>query len=128
MKLKHASLFSGIGGPEVAAAMLGWDNVFHCEITTPSSRDWKGKTNPGIVKAGSGCKYGETLPDTVGRVCTPTQDGQTFRLSPLFTEEMMGFPFLWTTLPFLKQNGASSPSRLTETPSSPKSCIESSKQ
>ena len=31
-KLRHASLFSGIGGPEVAAAMLGWENVFHCEI------------------------------------------------------------------------------------------------
>lgn len=30
--MKHASLFSGIGGPEVAAAMLGWENVFHCEI------------------------------------------------------------------------------------------------
>lgn len=30
--MTHASLFSGIGGPEVAAAMLGWDNVFHCEI------------------------------------------------------------------------------------------------
>lgn len=30
--LRHASLFSGIGGPEVAAAMLGWENVFHCEI------------------------------------------------------------------------------------------------
>ena len=28
----HASLFSGIGGPEVAAAMLGWTNAFHCEI------------------------------------------------------------------------------------------------
>ena len=28
----HASLFSGIGGPEVAAAMLGWNNIFHCEI------------------------------------------------------------------------------------------------
>ena len=28
----HASLFSGIGGPEVAAAMLGWENAFHCEI------------------------------------------------------------------------------------------------
>lgn len=28
----HASLFSGIGGPEVAAAMMGWDNAFHCEI------------------------------------------------------------------------------------------------
>lgn len=30
--MRHASLFSGIGGPEVAAAMLGWENVFHCEI------------------------------------------------------------------------------------------------
>ena len=30
--MTHASLFSGIGGPEVAAAMLGWENVFHCEI------------------------------------------------------------------------------------------------
>lgn len=30
--MTHASLFSGIGGPEVAAAMLGWKNVFHCEI------------------------------------------------------------------------------------------------
>ncbi|WP_303841544.1 DNA cytosine methyltransferase [Selenomonas ruminantium] len=28
----HASLFSGIGGPEVAAAMMGWENAFHCEI------------------------------------------------------------------------------------------------
>ena len=28
----HASLFSGIGGPEIAAAMLGWQNAFHCEI------------------------------------------------------------------------------------------------
>ena len=30
--MRHASLFSGIGGPEIAAAMLGWENVFHCEI------------------------------------------------------------------------------------------------
>ena len=30
--MTHASLFSGIGGPEVAAAMMGWENVFHCEI------------------------------------------------------------------------------------------------
>ena len=28
----HASLFSGIGGPEIAAAMLGWQSAFHCEI------------------------------------------------------------------------------------------------
>ena len=30
--MTHASLFSGIGGPEVAAAMLGWTNAFHCDI------------------------------------------------------------------------------------------------
>lgn len=30
--MTHASVFSGIGGPEIAAAMLGWDNLFHCEI------------------------------------------------------------------------------------------------
>lgn len=28
----HASLFSGIGGAEIAASWMGWDNVFHCEI------------------------------------------------------------------------------------------------
>lgn len=31
-RLRHASVFSGIGGPEIAATMLGWENVFHCEI------------------------------------------------------------------------------------------------
>lgn len=30
--MNHASLFSGIGGPEIAAEMIGWQNVFHCEI------------------------------------------------------------------------------------------------
>ena len=28
----HASLFSGIGGAEIAASWMGWTNVFHCEI------------------------------------------------------------------------------------------------
>ena len=28
----HASLFSGIGGAEIAASWMGWSNVFHCEI------------------------------------------------------------------------------------------------
>ncbi len=32
MVLNHASLFSGIGGPEIAASMLHWNNLFHCEI------------------------------------------------------------------------------------------------
>ena len=59
---------------------------------------------------------------------TPTNDGPAFRLSPLFTEEMMGFPFLWTTLPFLRQGGGLNPLKPTATQSSRKSCTESSKQ
>ena len=30
--MTHASVFSGIGGPEVAATLLGWQNLFQCEI------------------------------------------------------------------------------------------------
>ena len=30
--MTHASLFSGIGGGEIAATMMGWENAFHCEI------------------------------------------------------------------------------------------------
>lgn len=30
--MKHGSLFSGIGGFDLAASWMGWDNVFHCEI------------------------------------------------------------------------------------------------
>jgi DNA (cytosine-5)-methyltransferase 1 len=29
--LKHGSLFSGIGGFDLAASWMGWENVFHCE-------------------------------------------------------------------------------------------------
>jgi DNA (cytosine-5-)-methyltransferase len=32
MEHTHASLFSGIGGAELAASWIGWTNVFHCEI------------------------------------------------------------------------------------------------
>ena len=30
--ITHASLFSGIGAPELAAMWMGWNNLFHCEI------------------------------------------------------------------------------------------------
>jgi DNA (cytosine-5)-methyltransferase 1 len=30
--MKHGSLFSGIGGFDLASDWMGWDNVFHCEI------------------------------------------------------------------------------------------------
>jgi len=29
--MNHASLFSGIGGPDLAAEWIGWENIFHCE-------------------------------------------------------------------------------------------------
>ena len=117
-------------------------------LPTQNARDWKGRTNPGVVKEGSGSKYGETLPDAIARmalnliptptatdylnpyapdkmvtkdgvdrnsllrslptqlgVYIPAKDGVPSRLSPLFTEEMMGFPLMWTALPFLSQDG-----------------------
>jgi DNA (cytosine-5)-methyltransferase 1 len=29
--MRHASLFSGIGGFDLAAQWMGWENIFHCE-------------------------------------------------------------------------------------------------
>ena len=77
-------------------------------LPTPSARDWRGRTNPNVVKEGSKCKYGEMLPDTIERLhSNHKKDGKPFRLSPLFPEEMMGFPLMWTALPFLSENGKS---------------------
>ena len=62
------------------------------------------------------------LETIIGRkVCSQMKNGNTkkmgigYRLSPLFTEEMMGFPFGWTTFPFLSQDGGLNPSKPTET-------------
>jgi DNA (cytosine-5)-methyltransferase 1 len=30
-RMKHGSLFSGIGGFDLAAEWMGWENIFHCE-------------------------------------------------------------------------------------------------
>ena len=32
--MRHGSLFSGIGGFDLAAQWMGWENVFHCEWNT----------------------------------------------------------------------------------------------
>ena len=37
-RLTHGSLFSGIGGFDYAARMMGWRNAFHCEINGFCSR------------------------------------------------------------------------------------------
>ena len=73
--MTHASVFSGIGGPEVAATMLGWDNLFHCEInpfgrrvldywypnsksyediTTTDFSEWRGRVN--VLTGGFPCQ------------------------------------------------------------------------
>lgn len=52
----------------------------------------------------NGNVYGETLPDTVKKVT-----GSTSQLNPLFVEEMMGFPLMWTALPFLSPSGDKNP-------------------
>lgn len=36
--ITHASLFSGIGGPDLAADEMGWENLFHCEINSFGQR------------------------------------------------------------------------------------------
>lgn len=41
--------------------------------------------------------------------------GGTSQLNPLFVEEMMGFPPLWTTLPFLTADGVRKLSKPTAT-------------
>lgn len=76
---------------------------FNGMMPTPSARDWKGCTNPGVKKV-NGNVYGETLPDTVKKVT-----GSTSKLNPLFVEEMMGFPLMWTALPFLSPSGDKNP-------------------
>lgn len=73
--MKHASLFSGIGGEELAATWIGWDNLFHCEInpfgrkvleywfpksksyediTKTDFREWRGKID--VLTGGFPCQ------------------------------------------------------------------------
>jgi len=41
--MTHGSLFSGIGGFDLAAEWIGWTNVFHCEINEFCSKHLKNK-------------------------------------------------------------------------------------
>ena len=83
----------------------------------------KDRTGNQMNNIQSAAAFGMLDPMTPDSLKTESQGknaGQTSRLSPLFTEEMMGFPLMWTALPFLSESGAPKPSKPTATPSSPK--------
>ena len=84
-------------------------------LPTPTCNDVPNATLPKSQEKRNDSLVKRILTGEMG-ISIPKEDGQTFRLSPLFTEEMMGFPFLWTTLPFLRHNGAPNPSKPTEMP------------
>lgn len=69
-------------------------------LKTPAARDWKGANGP----------HGfETLPGQIQNMEKELnihkKNGQNSHLSPLFVEEMMGYPLTWLVSPFLSQAG-----------------------
>ena len=76
-------------------------------LPTPTARDHKGGTT--AIRKDTGRQRVDQLDSFIAIKCSQETDGKGFRLSPLFTEEMMGFPLMWTTLPFLSENGEQNP-------------------
>ena len=70
-------------------------------LPTPNAFDWNTARSPEAL-ASAKEKYGSTLQDTLRQ-----RAGQGSQLSPLFVEEMMGFPRNWTASPF--QSGEENP-------------------
>ena len=77
-------------------------------LPTPNAFDWNTARSPEAL-AEAKAKYGSTLQDTLRQ-----RAGQGSQLSPLFVEEMMGFPKNWTASPF--QSGDENQSKPTGTP------------
>lgn len=83
-------------------------------LPTPVASDGKranfmgGKT----IRAHGQKKTGESLAQQIARKSSGTG---SLMLNPLFVEEMMGFPSMWTALPFLMPDGAAKASGLTGT-------------
>ena len=77
---------------------------FYDVLPTPTARDWKGPQACEYKDMrGEGNEMGfESVPGIVAKAF-PSDAGTPSRLSPLFTEEMMGFPYRHTTMPFSKQ-------------------------
>lgn len=74
--MRHASLFSGIGGFDLAAEWMGWENVFHCEINPWCQKVLKyhfpnSKQYDDITKTDFSCWRGEIDILTGGFPCQP---------------------------------------------------------
>jgi DNA (cytosine-5)-methyltransferase 1 len=80
--MKHGSLFSGIGGFDLAAEWMGWTNVFHCEYNPFGQRVLKHYWPESI-------SYGD-----IKQTDFTIHRGEIDVLSG-------GFPPDWTELPFL---------------------------
>ena len=111
------------------SGMLPTPKLTGCLLEAAGQMQVDGMTSDGqggrsVGKASETQRTGNSRGDRLGtehRTNTKSENaGKTSRLSPLFTEEMMGFPLMWTALPFLSESGAPKPSKPTATPSSPK--------
>ena len=106
--MTHASVFSGIGGPEVAATMLGWENLFHCEInpfgrqvldywypnsksyediTTTDFTEWRGRVD--VLTGGFPCQPFSLTGDAEARRMTATSGRQC--IAPSTKSSPLGF-------------------------------------
>jgi hypothetical protein len=63
-------------------------------LPTPTAYDWNTARSPEALQKAKE-KYGSALQDSLRQ-----RAGQGSQLSPLFVEEMMGFPKNWTASPF----------------------------
>jgi hypothetical protein len=78
-------------------------------LPTPTTRDYKGSNSMEHLTKDTGHpNHINQLPNYI-----KLKTGSSFQLSPLFVEEMMGFPEHWTLSPFL--NGETNLSKPTET-------------